>query len=199
MSKHIGKKYGTLTILSVHHGAMKCMVRCDCGNVYERWVAGLHRIKQPTCSDCRAANAANAGWKHPLYMTWKKMKARCSDPNLDSYNSYGGRGIKVCKRWDDSLYDFADDMGEKPDGYTLDRIDNDGDYEPDNCRWSTNEEQLSNTRRNVYVKINGDVKTATQWCKDFGIVPSSHFNRVRSGMTHFEAFKYWLNGSGILW
>ena len=137
-------------------------------------------------------------YKHPLYKTWENMKARCNNPNHQSYKSYGGRGIKVCKRWDD-FKKFADDMGEKPDGHTMDRIDNDADYEPDNCRWSTYEEQNNNKRNNVYVNINGDVKTVAQWCREFGVNQSSHHNRVHRGMTHFEAFKYWLNGSGILW
>lgn len=96
-----------------------------------------------------------AGWKkhdhrqvgqHPLYALWRGMRARCLNPNHKGYPDYGGRGIKVCERWD-NFAAFVEDMGEKPGPeYTLDRIDNDGDYEPGNTRWATWEEQHANKR-----------------------------------------------------
>lgn len=83
--------------------------------------------------------------QHPLYATWKSMRQRCNDPNSSSYPRYGGRGIQVCSRWDD-FQTFLADMGERPEGKTLDRIDNDGGYEPSNCRWATRSQQEKNKR-----------------------------------------------------
>ena len=83
--------------------------------------------------------------QHPLYETWRSMRKRCNYPGHSSYSNYGGRGISVCERWDDFTL-FVEDMGERPDGCTLDREDNDRDYSPENCRWSSSEEQKANCR-----------------------------------------------------
>ncbi len=84
----------------------------------------------------------------PTYQSWSHMKRRCTDPNVKAWKDYGGRGIKVCDRWLESFENFLADMGEKPPGLTLDRKNNDGSYEPSNCRWATREEQAINKRRN---------------------------------------------------
>lgn len=83
---------------------------------------------------------------HPLYDVWWAMKARCTKPNTDSYPDYGGRGIQVCSRWYESFADFVSDMGDRPEGYSIDRINNNGNYEPDNCRWADDLTQRNNQR-----------------------------------------------------
>jgi hypothetical protein len=84
---------------------------------------------------------------HPLSPTWSNIKQRCYNVNNKDYKHYGGRGIKVCDRWLESFENFLEDMGDRPDGYSLDRIDNNENYEPSNCRWADKETQIKNRRR----------------------------------------------------
>lgn len=88
------------------------------------------------------------GNKTPTYRSWNAMLCRCTHPTNKMYHAYGGRGITVCERWM-TFANFLADMGERPAGLTLDRINNDGNYEPDNCKWATRSEQNSNTRRSL--------------------------------------------------
>ncbi len=118
---------------------------CDCGK--EAVISG-HAV--------RTGNTKSCGWcfyRHgmtdtPTYFTWLAMRTRCSNPNVWDYKYYGGRGIGICERWND-FRNFYADMGERPDGLTLDRIDVNGDYEPNNCRWATWQEQCANKRAKV--------------------------------------------------
>jgi hypothetical protein len=106
------------------------------------------------------------------------MKGRCQNPNNHKYPIYGARGIKVCDRWQ-KFENFLADMGERPSKkYSIDRIDNDGHYTPDNCRWADRYEQQNNTRRNRLITINGETKTMSQWGRQFGISPDTIWNRI---------------------
>src|SRR6185312_10608693 len=100
--------------------------------------------------------------------TWRRMLLRCNNPKSTGYQHYGGRGIRVCDRWMD-FQTFLADMGEPPQGMSIDRINNDGNYEPSNCRWATRQEQNSNTSRNVYVTVDGRRATLADLARLVGI------------------------------
>jgi hypothetical protein len=105
--------------------------------------------------------------EHPSYTTWIQMRQRCQNPNLKKYPLYGGRGISVCERWQD-FQNFCEDMGERPPGMSLDRIDTNGNYEPSNCRWATISTQNRNKRTNVWILHNGETKCLNDWAKFYG-------------------------------
>ena len=128
----------------------------------------------------------------PTAMTWMAMRARCSNKNNSRYQYYGGRGIKVCERWS-SYANFLSDMGERPEGKTIDRIDNDGDYEPWNCRWSTPREQRHNQRKYCnYSDVNmlthdGITKSVSEWAKHAGLNRLTLRWRLNNGWPPGEA------------
>lgn len=114
---------------------------------------------------------------------WQGMISRCYNQNNPAYPEWGGRGITVCQRWRDSFLAFYDDMGEPPPGLTLDRYpDNNGNYEPENCRWGTRKQQARNTRRNRKFTLNGVTKSAAEWAEDLGISASTIYSRHRLKM-----------------
>lgn len=119
---------------------------------------------------------------HSAYNCWNGMMQRCHNPNSNSYRIYGGRGILVCRRWR-SVKNFVADMGEKPKGETLDRIDNNKGYSPSNCRWATSEEQNNNLRKSVKLKFNGKTLTLAQWSRKLGISRNTIKGRWRRGMS----------------
>lgn len=123
----------------------------------------------------------------PTYFSWHNMRTRCLDPNSPVYASYGGRGIKVCRRWLDSVAAFAADMGEQPPGMTLDRIDTNGDYTPENCRWATPREQANNTRSNHRITVHGETDTVANWARRSGIEYTALLYRIQAGWNADDA------------
>ena len=119
-------------------------------------------------------------WQTPEYRCWANMLDRCIDPSDRNYGNYGGRGIAVCHRWMDFAC-FLIDMGPRPAGMSLDRINNDGNYEPGNCRWASKETQVNNTRQNVFVECGGKRLTVSQWAKELGINRQTMQNRLSRG------------------
>jgi len=122
----------------------------------------------------------------PTYTSWMSMLARCRNPRNAAYADYGGRGIQVCIRWHDFEL-FLADMGERPDGMTLDRRDNDLGYYKSNCRWATVKVQQNNRRVCHYVTIDGDTKTVTQWSELSGVQRETIYARLRVGKSPKEA------------
>ena len=127
---------------------------------------------------------------HPLYTVWNGMMQRCYNPKESGYPDYGGRGITVCQRWHE-VANFIADMspGYRP-GLSIDRRNNDGDYSPSNCRWTTKTVQANNTRASIYVEIDGRRATIAVWARRFGINPQTVYARIRAGWDVAEALRH---------
>jgi hypothetical protein len=153
-----GQRFGRLTVIaqapSTNNGVM-WMCKCDCGTEKPVLGTSLRAGRTLSCGcyakDVNAARCHKHGlaWKTDEYGTWTAMRHRCSNSNSTNYHLYGARGIRVCDRWDDFAL-FLQDMGPKPSKkHSIDRIDNDGNYCPENCRWATAKQQSHNSRRCV--------------------------------------------------
>ena len=177
-----GKRFGRLTVIGVEdNGKRKTYYacQCDCGNVKVIRSDALIGGCTVSCG-CKkkeqdrinlTANHSHKMSGTRLYSIWNGLKGRCNNPNDPRYDRYGGRGISVCEEWNTSFqafYDWAISNGYSDD-LTIDRIDNDGNYDPTNCKWSTSKEQCNNRSSNINIKIGNTTKTLTEWCEIFGV------------------------------
>lgn len=124
----------------------------------------------------------------PQYRVWKAMRERCSNPNYRYYDRYGGRGIKVCERWNNYTL-FLEDMGIRPLNGTIERVDNDGDYELSNCRWASRAEQSQNKSNNFQIEYKGRVQNLSEWAVELNMsVSTLHSRLTRANLSIEEAF-----------
>lgn len=182
----IGKKFGRLTV-SEYVGTDKHQKRvwsciCDCGKQTEVTTTQLRLGKTQSCGCFKTDTHTTHGDSTSLeYFAWRGMRNRCEDKNNRYFPRYGGRGIQVCERWD--VYaNFLDDMGRKPTkSHSLDRINNDLDYTPDNCRWATKVEQTRNRNMTKWIEFNGKRQLLCDWANDLGVDYRVLYQRIRLG------------------
>jgi hypothetical protein len=174
----IGLTFGRLTVFdqlqTIKPGEKRWHCRCECGNV--RIVSGGHLKSGHTQScgcwrrDINSLVHRKHGMRHtPEFETWAGMRQRCGNPNDADYKNYGARGITICDRWS-SFECFLEDMGVKPSPkHSIDRRDNNGNYEPGNCFWATKKQQSRNTRRNRFYTMNGETLCIADWAERAGV------------------------------
>lgn len=167
----------------------KCLI---CGNIKECREDNLKRYKSCGCLKFKNLNKITHGMsKDPLYKRWHTIRQRCFNPNTPTYEHYGGRGIKMCDEWNDnfeSFYEWSINSGYKKE-LTLDRIDNNGNYEPGNCRWTTMKEQTNNRRVNVIVEYAGEKMTLREASRKSGFNHKALETRYRRGYRGDDLFQ----------
>lgn len=174
----VGQKYGSLLVVKrsnikdqkTRESFWECV--CDCGNTVNKTRTYLKRHNHPSCG------CLDNITKKPGYYSWRTMIMRCYNHNDQAYSYYGGRGICVCERWKESFLNFLEDMGERPEGKTLDRIDVNGNYCPDNCRWATISEQSYNKRNTIHIEYGGEQLTLEELSKKIGINRKTIYARL---------------------
>lgn len=189
----IGSRYGRLIAVSEVGLGSKGMIftfKCDCGNYKNISGAQVRSGKASSCGCLRSEMMSAKNTKHghvgsPAYETWQGMKNRCCNEKQPAYKNYGGRGITICDKWQ-KFEGFLEDMGERPDGCTLERLDNDKGYEKSNCVWATIEQQSRNTRQNKFITHNGKTLCMKDWAKETGIPYPTIQDRRRKGLPPSE-------------
>lgn len=183
-----GQRFGKLTVIRLverRKDASYWLCKCDCGN--ETIVRGSNHLRKGEVKSCGCYRKEKY-YIHGMCGTrphriWSSMKTRCNNSNREKYAIYGERGIQYHPKWE-TFEGFWEDMGPTyQDRLTLDRIDNNGNYSKDNCKWSTDTEQANNRSNNVIIEINGEMHTVAQWAKITGIKYSTFITRIKRGDT----------------
>jgi len=186
----VGARFGRLVVTtreaSDRSGSIRWSCLCDCSGTIVVRATSLRSGNTKSCG-CLVGHRARRGGRKPVhglagtreYSSWKQMLARCRDKTHPAFDYYGGRGIEVCERWQNNPTAFFADMGPRPgDHYSIDRVDNDGNYEPSNCRWATPKEQRANQRR-ITLHFRGETHTVEEWAATTGIALFAIYHRIR--------------------
>lgn len=197
---HAGDRYGRLVLVSPlgrENGNMKWLCRCDCG-VERKFFAAAVRHGHTSSCGCAKSELVSAGRSvHGLkgtreYRCWSAARSRCFNVNNKNYPNWGGRGITMCDAWGDFEV-FLRDMGPCPPGTSIDRIDNDGNYEPGNCRWATPMTQAWNSRKPVFVELGGEAVPLCEVERRLGVGHGQISNLAcRKAIAHQQAADYFI-------
>jgi hypothetical protein len=194
-----GKVFYRLTLLAERKIGRYYFYRCRCkcgtikdinaNNVRSGYVRSCGCLASELSSKRRTTHGYSRSKEHKaVYDAWLNMIFRCTKPGHKHYKYYGGRGILVCQAWLESVDRFVKDVGKRPSAkHSLDRIDNNGNYEPGNVRWATKLQQASNTRKNRYLTFSGETRTVSQWSRLKGIHKNTLTKRLKSGWTTEDA------------
>ena len=169
------KRFGSLLVIGVakkkfeKYGNSSWACLCDCGNITIKSTTQLNKNKHSSCG-CVTSNIRHGENKTKLHRIWMTMRERTTRKKCQSYKHYGGRGIKVCEEWQtyENFRDWALSSGYE-EGLSIERVDNDGDYCPENCVWADRYTQANNKRTNVKITLDGQTKTMSEWARDYGI------------------------------
>lgn len=184
----IGKKINRLTILANTYikrpngdKVLGYTCKCDCGIIKD---IGKYIVLNGEAKSCGCFNKErclrHGMYGTPIYHCWEAIKQRCLNPKCKSFPSYGGRGINLDKKWL-TFEGFYEDMGDIPNGKTIDRINNDGNYCKENCKWSTDQEQMNNRRVCKYLTYNGKTQSVSNWARELNINRHRLYSRLRLG------------------
>jgi hypothetical protein len=191
-------RFGRLTILDgpfLDNGELKYICECDCGTIKTLSKGSLTSGSSSSCGCLRKESTGNRARTHGktntlAYVSWLGIIKRCYNPNEPAYKNYGGRGITVCEEWKNSFENFLHDMGPRPLGISIERIDNNGNYNKNNCVWASRKTQNRNSRNNNLVTYNSSTKPVSAWCELLGIPYKRTIQRISSyGMSPEKAFQ----------
>ncbi len=187
----VGQKFHRLTVTCFsgldkgNNSLWQCL--CECGNIV---VVGGNRLRHKTAptKSCgclkieriKQSNTTHGMSRTPTYKSWRSMIDRCSNLKTSGYEDYGGRGIIVCEQWRSSFEVFLEDMGVRPEDSSIERLDPDGNYEPDNCIWASDIEQNNNLRTNHYLTFQDETLTLAEWARIKGLTYNTISMRLRS-------------------
>lgn len=194
-----GRRFGRLTVIDAsprkdgHSSWWVC--QCDCGNIKEVSRSCLIRGASKSCGCLKHERAvahgkqmmSKHGWYGTrVYSVWKRIIDRCENPSVPQYKNYGGRGIRMCDEWRNNPKAFCEwaIAHGYAEGLSLDRIDVNGDYEPNNCRWITMGKQQTNKRNNVTITFNGKTQCVAEWARELGLTQHRLYQRVKAGWTN---------------